>query len=92
MEPIKYWVLFLQRSYFGYSSAEQSARFDAEYDLNGANKRRFVKRARELDLVNHTSTAGLPGLFLYNKGDVEGTITMAEELSSPDSPMIQYRR
>jgi mitochondrial chaperone BCS1 len=66
-------------------------RFYAEYDRDGSKKRRFMKRARELGLVNHTSTAALQGLFLYNKEDMEGAINMAEGLSSPSNPVMHRR-
>jgi chaperone BCS1 len=56
-------------------------RFYAEHDPDGVVKKRFMHRARELGMVGRTSTAALQGLFLYNKGDMEGAIEMAEGLA-----------
>ena len=56
-------------------------RFYGSEDSDGAAKKRFVARARELGLVDTVSTAALQGLFVYNKGDVEGAIAMAGELA-----------
>lgn len=56
-------------------------RFYAELDEAGEGRRRFMQRVKELGLVNATSTAALQGLFLYNKDDMEGAITMADELA-----------
>jgi chaperone BCS1 len=55
-------------------------RFYADQDEEGEGKKKFMHRARELGLVGHTSTAALQGLFLYNKGDMDGAIKMAEGL------------
>jgi chaperone BCS1 len=55
-------------------------RFYADLDEDGAGKTKFMHRARELGLVGHTSTAALQGLFLYNKGDMNGAIKMVEGL------------
>jgi chaperone BCS1 len=57
-------------------------RFYAEVDPKGEAKRRFMARAKELGLVNEVSTAALQGLFLYNKDDVEGAISMMEGLNA----------
>ncbi|SMY20834.1 unnamed protein product [Zymoseptoria tritici ST99CH_1A5] len=55
-------------------------RFYKELDESGEGKKRFVRRAVEADLVGNVSTAALQGLFLYNKGNVEGAIEMVDEL------------
>jgi chaperone BCS1 len=55
-------------------------RFYADQDKDGKGKEKFMHRARELGLVGHASTAALQGLFLYNKGDMDGAIKMAEGL------------
>ncbi|KAF2271786.1 26S protease regulatory subunit 8 [Westerdykella ornata] len=57
-------------------------RFYADVDPTGEAKQRFMARAKELGLVNSVSTAALQGLFLYNKDDVEGAISMMEGLSA----------
>lgn len=57
-------------------------RFYAENDADGQGKKRFVQRAEELGLINTVSTAALQGLFLYNKGNMEGAIAMAENLAA----------
>ncbi|KAF2843377.1 putative mitochondrial chaperone BCS1 [Patellaria atrata CBS 101060] len=55
-------------------------RFYAEFDADGSGRKRFVERARQLQLIDNVSTAALQGLFLHNKGDIEGAISMAEGL------------
>jgi chaperone BCS1 len=55
-------------------------RFYAEDDPEGVMKARFMQRASELNLVGRTSTAALQGLFVYNKGNMEGAIAMAQDL------------
>lgn len=55
-------------------------RFYAQHDENGARKRLFVARLRELGLLGEVSTAALQGLFLFNKNDADGAIAMAEGL------------
>ncbi|KAL2358670.1 mitochondrial chaperone BCS1 [Cryomyces antarcticus] len=55
-------------------------RFYAEVDIGGLGKLKFMQKVKELGLVGRTSTAALQGLFLYNKGDIDGAITMAEGL------------
>ncbi|KAH9844920.1 mitochondrial chaperone BCS1-like [Teratosphaeria destructans] len=55
-------------------------RFYAEQDPTGQGKQRFLRRAAKLGLEDHVSTAALQGLFLYNKGDVEGAINMVDQL------------
>ena len=60
-------------------------RFYGEFDVGGAAKQRFMTRVTELGLVNSVSTAALQGLFLYNKNDAEGAISMVESLSTGHS-------
>ncbi|OCK83300.1 hypothetical protein K432DRAFT_347337 [Lepidopterella palustris CBS 459.81] len=57
-------------------------RFYADIDVDGEGRRRFMTRVKELGLVNAISTAALQGLFLYNKDDIEGAISMAEGLAA----------
>lgn len=59
-------------------------RFYAQHDSSGENKQKFLARAREAGLVGNVSTAGLQGLFLYNKDDSEGAIAMVDQLVPPD--------
>jgi len=66
-------------------------RFYADVDHDGSGRRRFVERVRHLGLVNRTSTAALQGLFLYNKGDMEGAISMLGELAHSD-PLTASRK
>jgi chaperone BCS1 len=67
-------------------------RFYEDLDTNGAHRKLFLDRLQELGLVEdenghkadrsrNTSAAALQGLFLYNKGDMEGAIAMAEGLT-----------
>lgn len=66
-------------------------RFYGELDGQGTFKARFLERLEQLGLINpenegkrlhsrSTSAAALQGLFLYNKGDMEGAIAMAPGL------------
>jgi len=74
---------------FGEATAGQMERlwdrFYADVDHDGSGRRRFVERARHLGLIDKTSTAALQGLFLYNKGDMEGAISMLDDLAISDS-------
>ena len=72
-------------------------RFYGDLDLDGAWKSRFLARLEQLGIVDargeeistvkrRTSTAALQGLFLYNKGDMEGAISMAKGLLAQEPP------
>ncbi|KAJ5792761.1 uncharacterized protein N7503_008739 [Penicillium pulvis] len=67
-------------------------RFYEDIDTKGAHRKLFLDRLQELGLIEDenghkadrsrsTSAAALQGLFLYNKGDMEGAIAMAEGLT-----------
>lgn len=67
-------------------------RFYGEFDTTGAYRKAFLNRLHELGLIEDengwqadrsktTSAAALQGLFLYNKDDMEGAISMAEGLT-----------
>jgi chaperone BCS1 len=56
-------------------------RFYAEFDASGEAKQTFMIRVKELGLIDSVSTAALQGLFLYNKDDAEGAISMVEGLT-----------
>lgn len=68
----------------GYATADQMERlwdrFYAEFDPDDSGRKRFMKKATDLALIGNVSTAALQGLFLYNKGNIEGAITMADSL------------
>ena len=66
-------------------------RFYGEFDQQGTFKTRFLERLELLGLINpeneeqksptrSTSAAAVQGLFLHNKDDMEGAITMAPGL------------
>ncbi|KAL5396902.1 hypothetical protein PMIN06_003858 [Paraphaeosphaeria minitans] len=57
-------------------------RFYAEFDGDGAGKKRFLAKANQLGLTKAVSTAALQGLFLYNKDDPEGAIKMMQGLTA----------
>lgn len=72
-------------------------RFYGEFDPDRSGERRFVDKLYELGLIEDEqgrkregcedrtiSTAALQGLFLYNKGDVDGAIEMANALVEDD--------
>ncbi|PYI02271.1 hypothetical protein BO78DRAFT_400672 [Aspergillus sclerotiicarbonarius CBS 121057] len=67
-------------------------RFYGELDPSGSNRQIFLDRLHELGLIedengfkadgsSSISAAALQGLFLYNKGNMEGAIAMAEGLT-----------
>ncbi|KAA8646407.1 hypothetical protein EYZ11_011138 [Aspergillus tanneri] len=67
-------------------------RFYGELDTSGAYRQTFIQRLQDLGLIEDeqgkkpdrsksTSAAALQGLFLYNKGNMEGAIAMAEGLT-----------
>ncbi|KAJ5155883.1 hypothetical protein N7492_008686 [Penicillium capsulatum] len=67
-------------------------RFYEELDTDGQHRKMFLDRLEQLGLIEdeqghkadrsrNTSAAALQGLFLYNKGDMEGAIAMAEGLT-----------
>lgn len=66
-------------------------RFYGEFDEQGIFKARFLKRLEQLGLISpekeakklptrSTSAAAVQGLFLYNKGEMEGAIAMTPGL------------
>lgn len=65
-----------------YQIAQLWDRFYAEFDADGQGKQKFMAKARELGLIDTVSTAALQGLFLYNKDDTEGAISMVEGLTA----------
>ena len=75
-------------------------RFYGEVDEGGKIKTRFLQRLQQLGIVGveggqtrgeevrrSTSAAALQGLFLYNKGDPEGALTMAQGLLPDEVPV-----
>ncbi|KAF1974809.1 26S protease regulatory subunit 8 [Bimuria novae-zelandiae CBS 107.79] len=60
-------------------------RFYAEFDPEGTGRKRFLAKVTQLRLTNSVSTAALQGLFLYNKDDPEGAISMVEGLTAGHS-------
>ncbi|KAL4980735.1 BCS1 N terminal-domain-containing protein [Aspergillus desertorum] len=67
-------------------------RFYGDLDSTGSYKQAFLERLQELGLIEDedgqradppqsTSAAALQGLFLYNKGNMQGAIAMAEGLT-----------
>ncbi|KAJ5956700.1 hypothetical protein N7501_010979 [Penicillium viridicatum] len=67
-------------------------RFYEDIDIDGVYRKLFLDRLQELGLIEdesgnkadrsmNTSAAALQGLFLYNKGNMEGAISMAEGLT-----------
>jgi chaperone BCS1 len=80
----------------GYATEDQIERlwnrFYAEFDQDGNGRKRFMERAQQLNLLGTTSTAALQGLFLYNKDNPEGAISMADSLrSKPNEPTLNKR-
>ncbi|KAJ6115587.1 hypothetical protein N7523_006004 [Penicillium sp. IBT 18751x] len=75
-----------------YQVARLWDRFYEEIDTDGANRQVFLDKLHHLGLIEDesgnkpdnprsTSAAALQGLFLYNKGNMEGAIAMAEGLT-----------
>jgi mitochondrial chaperone BCS1 len=73
----------------GYATANQMERlwdrFYADFDTDGSGRARFMKRAADLNVVGNVSTAALQGLFLYNKGNIEGAINTVPSLAREPS-------
>ncbi|KAI1386838.1 BCS1 N terminal-domain-containing protein [Hypoxylon trugodes] len=72
-----------------YQAAQMWDRFYGDIDTEGIHRDRFLQRLEELDLFREakdgeslprTSTAAIQGLFLFNKNDMEGAISMAQHL------------
>ncbi|KAG9240018.1 BCS1 N terminal-domain-containing protein [Calycina marina] len=66
-----------------YQAAEMWDRFYGDIDEDGKGRERFLSRLEALGLFGDqlpTSTAAIQGLFLFNKGDMNGAIDMAEGL------------
>lgn len=64
-------------------------RFYADQDPNGEGKKRFLNRAKSAGLIGNVSTAALQGLFLYNKGNVNGAIEMVDQLGADRAGQAQ---
>ncbi|KAI9661005.1 MAG: hypothetical protein M1821_009332 [Bathelium mastoideum] len=58
-------------------------RFYGEFDDGTQGKHRFMEKMYRLGLIGQTSAAQLQGLFLYNRGDMEGAIDMVDQLKEP---------
>ena len=67
-------------------------RFYGDFDPNGTYRQAFLRRLEELGIIEDEngeqadrsktiSAAGLQGLFLYNKDNMEGAISMADALT-----------
>jgi chaperone BCS1 len=67
-------------------------RFYEDIDTDGSGRKTFLDRLHQLGLIEDeqghkadrsksTSAAALQGLFLYNKGNMEGAVAMAEGLT-----------
>jgi chaperone BCS1 len=67
-------------------------RFYEDIDIDGSGRKTFLDRLHQLGLIEDeqgykadrsksTSAAALQGLFLYNKGNMEGAVAMAEGLT-----------
>jgi mitochondrial chaperone BCS1 len=56
-------------------------RFYADFDRDGTGKQKFQERALRLGLVGVVSPAALQGLFLVNKGNMQGAIDNVHNLA-----------
>jgi len=66
-----------------YQAAEMWDRFYGDIDEGGKGRERFLNRLETLGLFDKElpiSTAAIQGLFLFNKGNIDGAIEMAEGL------------
>jgi len=59
-------------------------RFYAQHDVDGHGKQMFIAKARQAGLVGHISTAALQGLFLLNKDNVQGALSMVDQMKGPE--------
>ncbi|KAI0594406.1 BCS1 N terminal-domain-containing protein [Biscogniauxia sp. FL1348] len=75
-----------------YQAAQMWDKFYGDVDVDGTNRERFLAKLDALGLFSdakdgkpppRTSTAAIQGLFLFNKNDMEGAISMAEGLIPP---------
>ncbi len=64
-------------------------RFYAEVDLDGAGKSKFIEKVKALNIVGKLSPAALQGLFLINKGNMDGAIKTVESMARADGNRIQ---
>ena len=73
-------------------------RFYGDLDADGEGKAKFLKKLEDLDVIKtteegmvagsyHISAAALQGLFLYNKGNMDGAVSMASALIGRDNPI-----
>ncbi|RFU25111.1 hypothetical protein B7463_g11225, partial [Scytalidium lignicola] len=77
-----------------YQAGKMWDRFYGDVDVDGKGREKFLQRLEELGLIGKvdektmveqsssrgTSTAAIQGLFLFNKDDMNGAISMAEGL------------
>lgn len=66
-----------------HQAAQMWDRFYGDVDVDHSGRERFLRRLNDLGLFGEarpTSTAAIQGLFLFNKSDMEGAISMAEGL------------
>jgi chaperone BCS1 len=74
-----------------YQAAEMWDRYYGDIDIDGAGRERFLHRLESLGLISdssgitrgtklQTSMAAIQGLFLFNKDNMEGAISMVEGL------------
>ncbi|KAI1491635.1 BCS1 N terminal-domain-containing protein [Biscogniauxia mediterranea] len=75
-----------------YQAAQMWDKFYGDVDVDGTNRERFLAKLDALGFFSdakdgkpplRTSTAAIQGLFLFNKNDMEGAISMAEGLIPP---------
>ena len=73
-----------------HQAAEMWDRFYGDIDEHGKNRVAFLEKLEAIGLIEnangektsklHTSTAAIQGLFLFNKGNMDGAIAMAQGL------------
>ncbi|CEJ83063.1 Putative Mitochondrial chaperone BCS1 [[Torrubiella] hemipterigena] len=90
-----------------FQASQMWDRFYGDVDGDHAGRTRFLQRLEELGLFGtlpdgkpsglHTSAAAIQGLFLFNKNDLEGAISMADGLvpqkfEAEDSTLVSAAR
>lgn len=71
-----------------YQAGQMFDRFYGDVDQDGSGRARFLQKLDSMGLFDEnnpkqTSAAAIQGIFLFNKNDMEGAISMADVLGQP---------
>jgi mitochondrial chaperone BCS1 len=65
-------------------------RFYGGLEDNDQYQKMFADKLKDLGMIGRVSTAALQGLFLYNKGNMQGVLQMAEHVPVPAQSAIHH--